>query len=182
MEHFTRFTAKYCLKTSQEQQEDISTDNIWSLEYICGPEQALNLLNCVIKMHYRHDLTSTEVTVPLKSKLTVTYVSILKTWDSILEIFEDQVSRLEDRVSSFDDRGSSFKFRFKKALSLKVYTYLSFEKSRLLALGETRLLSPKRSSRFESENVPFWSPVNSPFETCFLEVKARYIYVIAFKE
>ena len=131
-------------------------------------------------MHYRHDLTSTEVTVPLKSKLTVTYVSILKTRDSILEIFEDRVSRLEDRVSSFDDRGSSFKFRFKKAL-LKVYTYLSFEKSRLLALGETRLLSPKRSSRFESENVPFWSPVNSPFETCFLEVKARYIYVIAFK-
>ena len=33
-EHFTRFTAKYCLKTSQEQQEGISTDNIWSLEYI----------------------------------------------------------------------------------------------------------------------------------------------------
>ena len=101
---------------------------------------------------------------------------------SILEIFEDRVSRLEDRVSSFDDQRSSFKFRFKKALSLKVYTYLSFEKSRLLALGETRLLSPKRSSRFESENVRFWSPVNSPFETCFLEVKARYIYVIAFKK
>ena len=40
--------------------------------------------------------------------------------------FEDRVSRLEDRVSSFDDRGSSFKFRVDKALSLKVYTYLSF--------------------------------------------------------
>ena len=26
-EHFTRFPAKYCLKTSQEQQEDNSTDS-----------------------------------------------------------------------------------------------------------------------------------------------------------
>ena len=79
---------------------------------------------------------------------------------SILETFDDPVSRLEDRVSSFDDRGSSFKFRFEKALSLKVYTYLSFQKWRLPALGRTRSLSRKRSSRFESENVRFWSPVN----------------------
>ena len=80
------------------------------------------------------------------------------------------------------DGGSSFKFRFEKALSLKVYTYLSFKKSRLRALGETRSLSRKRSLRFESENVRFWSPVDSPFETCLLEVKARYIYVVAFKK
>ena len=44
-----------------------------------------------------------------------------------------------------------------------------------------RFNSCKQSSRFESKNVRFWSPVNSPFETCFLEVKAKYIYVIAVK-
>ena len=38
--NFTRFTAKYCLKTSQEQQEDNSTD-ICYLEYIYRPEQTL---------------------------------------------------------------------------------------------------------------------------------------------
>ena len=81
-----------------------------------------------------------------------------------------------------EDRGLSFKFRVEKAVSLKVYTYPSFYKSPFRALGETRSLSRKRSSCFESENVRFWSPVNSPFETCFLEVKARYIFVIAFKK
>ena len=45
---------------------------------------------------------------------------------SILETFEDLVPHLKDWVLSFDDQGSSFKFRVKKALSLKVYTYLSF--------------------------------------------------------
>ena len=39
-----------------------------------------------------------------------------------------------------------------------------------------------KNLRFESEtNVRFWSPVNSPFKTYFLEVKAKYIYVIAGK-
>ena len=52
----------------------------------------------------------------------------------------------------------------------------------LRALGETHSLLRKRSSLFESENVRFWSPVDSPFKTCFLEVKARYIYVVAFKK
>ena len=65
-------------------------------------------------------------TVPLKSKLTVTRVLILEMRDSILETFEGRVLRLEDRVSSFIDRGSSSKFPVDKALSLKVYTYLSF--------------------------------------------------------
>ena len=44
-----------------------------------------------------------------------------------------------------------------------------------------RFNSCKQRSRFESKNVRFWSPVNSPFETCFLEVKAKYTYVIAVK-
>ena len=52
MEHFTRFTAKYCPKTSQEQQEDIFTDNIWYLKYYLQTEQALNLLNCAINRGY----------------------------------------------------------------------------------------------------------------------------------
>ena len=39
--YFTRFTAIYCLKTSREQQEDNSTDNICYLEHICWPEQTL---------------------------------------------------------------------------------------------------------------------------------------------
>ena len=30
-----------------------------------------------------------------------------------------------------------------------------------------RLNSYKQSLRFESENLHFWSPVDSPFETCF---------------
>ena len=59
---------------------------------------------------------------------------------------------------------------------------LNLESRWLRALGETCSLSRKQSLGFESENVRFWSPVNSPFETCFLEVKARYIYVIAFKK
>ena len=41
--HFTCFMAKYCLKTSQEQQED----NLTELEYIWRPEQTLS-----IKLHY----------------------------------------------------------------------------------------------------------------------------------
>ena len=40
-EHFTRFTANYCLNASQEQQEDNSMDNICYLEYISRPEQTL---------------------------------------------------------------------------------------------------------------------------------------------
>ena len=36
--------------------------------------------------------------------------------------------------------------------------------------GETRSFLRKRSLCFESENVRFWSPVDSPLETCFLEV------------
>ena len=39
--------------------------------------------------------------------------------------------RIESRVSMIKDQGSSFKFWVEKALSLKVYTYLSFWKSRL---------------------------------------------------
>ena len=41
--------------------------------------------------------------------------------------------------------------------------------------------SCKQSSHFESKIVRFWSPVNSPFETFYLEVKAKCIYVIAVK-
>ena len=37
--HFTRFTAKYCLKSAQEQQEDTSTEDNCYSEYICRPEQ-----------------------------------------------------------------------------------------------------------------------------------------------
>ena len=37
--HFTRFTAKYCLKSKQEQQEDTSTDDICYSEYIRRPKQ-----------------------------------------------------------------------------------------------------------------------------------------------
>ena len=37
-EHFTCFTANYCLK---EQQEDNSTDDVCDLEYIWRPEQSL---------------------------------------------------------------------------------------------------------------------------------------------
>ena len=44
-----------------------------------------------------------------------------------------------------------------------------------------RFNSCKQSSRFESKNVHFWSPVDSPFEICFLEVRARYVYVIVVK-
>ena len=53
-EHFTRFTAKYCLKTSQEQQEDNSTDNICYLEYICRPEQTLKfpIKRCLIDFNF----------------------------------------------------------------------------------------------------------------------------------
>ena len=42
-EHFTHFTANYCLKTKQEQQEDNSTYDICYLEYILRPEQPLSL-------------------------------------------------------------------------------------------------------------------------------------------
>ena len=38
---FYSFHGEYCLKTSQEQQEDILTDNIWYLEYICRPSKPL---------------------------------------------------------------------------------------------------------------------------------------------
>ena len=55
----------------------------------------------------------------LKSKLTVTRVSILETRDSILHF-------RNFRGSSLEFRWSSFKFRFEKGLSLKVYTYRSF--------------------------------------------------------
>ena len=41
--------------------------------------------------------------------------------------------------------------------------------------------SCKQSLCFESKNVRLWSSVNSPFKTYFLEVKAKYIYVIAGK-
>ena len=52
-----------------------------------------------------------------KYKLTVTSVSILKTfWGS----------SLVSRGSSFSEGGSIFKFQVEKALSLKVYTYPSF--------------------------------------------------------
>ena len=34
-EHFTSFTANYCLKTWQEQQEDNSSHDICYLDYIC---------------------------------------------------------------------------------------------------------------------------------------------------
>ena len=39
-EHFTCFTANYCLKAQQEQQEDNSTDDICDLENICRSEQS----------------------------------------------------------------------------------------------------------------------------------------------
>ena len=77
-------------------------------------------LKIFMKLLFHHPLT-----VPLKSKLTVTRVWRLKTRFSILETFEDQ-------VSSLDDWGSRTKFQISswelvvKAHSLKVYTYLSF--------------------------------------------------------
>ena len=51
-------------------------------------------------------------------------------------------------------------------------------------MGETRSLSCKRSSRFESENVRLLSAVNSPFETCFYRSEGIHvleIHVIAVK-
>ena len=60
-------------------------------------------------------------TVPLKSKLTVTCVSILETRGSILDSRNFRGSSLEFRWSRIE-----FKFGVEKALSLKVYTYLSF--------------------------------------------------------
>ena len=34
-----------------------------------------------------------------------------------------------------------------------------------------------KAHALKAKNVQFWSPVNSPFETCFLEVKARHIII-----
>ena len=51
-------------------------------------------------------------------------------------------------------------------------------------MGETRSLSCKRSSRFESENFRLWSAVNSPFETYFYRSEGIHvleIHVIAVK-
>ena len=45
---FTRFTAKYCLKPSQEHQEDNSTDNIRYNGVNLQTWGDLNLLNCII--------------------------------------------------------------------------------------------------------------------------------------
>ena len=71
----------------------------------------------------------------------------LKTRFSIRQSFQDRVLSLEDRVLSLDDRGLRIKFQIlslrelvMKAHSLKVYTYLSFWKLPLYALGETRSL------------------------------------------
>ena len=70
--------------------------------------------------------------VLLKSKFTVTWVSILKTQDSILETFKDRVLSLDDKFQI------SSRELVVKEHSLKVYTYLSFQKLLFCALGETR--------------------------------------------
>ena len=54
-EHFTRFAAKYCLKTWQEQQEEDNTpDGNCYLKYICRLEQTFYVLTFPIKMQYRY--------------------------------------------------------------------------------------------------------------------------------
>ena len=70
--------------------------------------------------------------VPLKSKLTVTCVSILETTDLILDSQNFLGSRIEFQISSWE--------LFVKVHSLKVYTYLSFLKLLFRALGETQTL------------------------------------------
>ena len=70
--------------------------------------------------------------VLLKSKFTVTWVSILETQDSILETFKDRVLSLDDKFQI------SSRELVVKEDSLKVYTYLSFQKLPFCALGETR--------------------------------------------
>ena len=70
--------------------------------------------------------------VPLKSKLTVTGVSILETRDLILDSQNFLGSRIEFQISSWE--------LFVKVHSLKMYTYLSFLKLLFRALGETQTL------------------------------------------
>ena len=70
--------------------------------------------------------------VPLKSKLTVTCVSILETRDLILDSQNFLGSRIEFQISSWE--------LFVKVHSLKVYTYLSFLKLLFRALGESQTL------------------------------------------
>ena len=70
--------------------------------------------------------------VPLKSKLTVTRVSILETRDLILDSQNFLGSRIECQILSWE--------LVVKVHSLKVYTYLSFFKLLFCALGETQTL------------------------------------------
>ena len=70
--------------------------------------------------------------VPLKSKLTVTRISILKTRDLILDSQNSLGSRIGFQILSWEP--------VVKVHSLKVYTYLSFLKLLFCALGETQML------------------------------------------
>ena len=115
------------------------------------------------------------VTVPLKSELTVTYVLILETRDSILDSrnfpgsslesrgssLESQRSRIEDQISNFELRTCCESALLKSVRPMHWVRLVHFHVNKAHAL--------------KAKNVHFWSPVNSPFETCFLEVKARHI-------
>lgn len=100
-------------------------------------------------------------TVPLKSKLIVTR-------DLILDSQTFRGSSLESQESSIEFQWSNFESRNTMNLSCT-------HSKNCVPLRESRLLLSKWSSQFESENARVWSPVNSPFETCFLEAKANII-------
>ena len=125
------------------------------------------------------------VTVLLKSKLTVNRVLILETRDSILGSpnftglsLESRGSSLESRWSRIEDQVSNFEFKrtcHESALFKSVHLPFILKNYRSMHWVRLVHFQVNKACALKAKNVHFWSPVNSPFETCFLEVKARHI-------
>ena len=118
------------------------------------------------------------VTVLLKSKLTVNRVLILETRDSILGSPNFTGSSLESRWSRIEDQVSNFEFKrtcHESALFKSVHLPFILKNYRSMHWVRLVHFQVNKASALKAKNVHFWSLVNSPFETCFLEVKARHI-------
>ena len=126
------------------------------------------------------------VTVLLKSKLTVTRVLILETRDLILDSLnfpgsslKSRGSSLESQWSRIEDQVSNFELRTCRESALFKSVHLTFHSKNYRPIHWVRLVhfQVNKAHALKVKNVQFWSPDNSPFETCFLEVKARYTYM-----
>ena len=122
--------------------------------------------------------------VLLKSKFTVTWVSILETQDSILETFKDRVLSLESWWSRIEDKFQiSSQELVVKEHTLKVYTeFPLIPKITVLCIGwdSFGLIHVNKACALKGKICTFGLLLIVLLKLA-LEVKARYIYVIAVK-